>query len=650
MTKHDDEMFRVKPRAPKAGEGPRWQGFRSQVAQAINRAGGIRRGITAGRRSRGGKRGRGWVAARLMDSDLGSRSRRVAVKVRHVVMTRTGSRTLSSHLRYVVRDGTSRDGTPAQAFGADTDSADVKAFEERCQGDRHHFRFIVAPEDGAELGDLRAYTRELMRRMERDLETPLDWVAVDHWDTDNPHSHVVLRGKDNHGENLVIGREYISHGMRIRASEIANAWLGLRTELEIQASLRREVEQERWTGLDRELQARARDGSVDLAVDRKDPEELRRRALLIGRLQRLEAMRLAWQTEEGWGLRADAESVLRRMGERGDIIRTMQRAFGSEQRELTIGGEPNDAPMTGKILAMGRAGEHHDRPYLVIDGVDGRGHYVVLPPEADTSVLPLGGIVDVRPTSRSVADRNVAGRAVEGTYRTADHVRHLQARSSHRSHAEEIVTGHVRRLEALRRAGIVERLADGVWRIPSDLVARGEAYDGARLGNVSVKLRCHLPIEQQIWAIGATWLDQQLLDGGSMSPTGFGAAAHRAVVQRTDVLIERGLAERRDGQTFVSGKLLSQLRDRELAAVAQQIARETGLMHRPLTDGSPVSGVYRRSIMLATGRFAMLDNGLGFALVPWQPVVEKALGRSVTAVMRGGEVNWELGRQRGIGR
>jgi type IV secretory pathway VirD2 relaxase len=650
MSKHDDEMFRVKPRAPKADDGPRLQGFRSQVAHAINRAGGIQRGTTAGRRSRGGKRGRGWVAARLMNSDLGPHSRRVAVKVRHVVMTRTGSRALSSHLRYIVRDGTSRDGMPAQAFGADTDSANVKAFEGRCYGDRHHFRFIVAPEDGVELEDLRGFTRELLRRMEHDLETPLDWVAVDHWDTDNPHSHVVLRGKDDKGQNLVIGREYISHGMRIRAGEIANAWLGPRTDLEIQASLRREVEQERWTGLDRELQARAPEGRVDLAIDQKNPEGLRRRTLLIGRLQWLEAMGLAWQAEEGWGLRVDAESVLRRLGERGDIIRTMQRVFGSERRELTIGGEPTDAPVTGKIVAKGRDGEHHDQPYLVIDGVDGRGHYVVLPPDTDTGNLPVGGIVEVKPTSASVADRNVAGRAVEGTYRTADHLRDLRARPASQARAQDIVTGHVRRLEALRRAGTVERLADGVWRVPSDLVAKGEAYDRARLGNVSVKLRCHLPIERQVRAIGATWLDQQLLDGKPMSPIGFGAAAQQAVVQRTDVLIERGLAERRDQRTFVSGNLLGKLRDRELVAAAKQIAQETGLMHRPLIDGSPVSGVYRYSVLLASGRFAMLDNGLGFALVPWQPVVEKALGRSITAVMRGNEVTWELGRQRGIGR
>jgi len=152
-------------------------------------------------------------------------------------------------------------------------------------------------------------------------------------------------------------------------------------------------------------------------------------------------------------------------------------------------------------------------------------------------------------------------------------------------------------------------------------------------------------------ATGATWLEQELIDGrqGSQAQAGFAAAAHHAMAQRVDFLIEHGLAERRNQQTFISRNLLTTLRDREIAATAQRIARESGLMHRPLVEGAPVSGTSLRSIMLASGRFAMLDNGLGFALVPWRPVVEKALGRTVTAIIRGG-VNWELGRQRAIGR
>jgi type IV secretory pathway VirD2 relaxase len=585
-----------------------------------------------------------------MNTDLGPRSRRVAVKVRHVVMTRTGSRSLAAHLRYVVRDGTGCNGTPAQAFGADLDSPDVKAFEERCHGDRHHFRFIVAPEDAVELQVLRAYTRSLMHKMERDLDTRLDWVAVDHWDTGNPHVHVVVRGKDDRGENLVIGREYISHGMRTRASEIATEWLGPRTEREIRQSLRREVDQERWTGLDREIQARIQDGVVDLSIDSKRVQDLRRRALLIGRLQRLEVLGLARQTEEGaWQLRRDAESVLRGLGERGDIIRTMQRAFGAEQRDLTIGGDPTHAPLTGKIVAKGLADESHDRPYLVIDGLDGRGHYVALPKAADLTELPLGGIVDVRAVRESAADRTIATVAHDGLYLTRTHLQKLRIEGCDPDRARELVDGHVRRLEAMRRAGIVERVADGLWRVPADLITQGKAYDQKRLGGIEIELRSHLPIEKQIRALGATWLDRQLVTNtDSISNTGFGAATREAIGARVDFLVEQGLAERRSGRAVLARNLLSTLRDRDIGKAAERISRETGLTYRQAKDGVRVSGIYRQSITLASGRFAMVSDALGFALVPWRPVIEHSIGRTVTAVSRGDQVSWYLGRQRGL--
>lgn len=178
--------------------------------------------------------------------------------------------------------------TEGQAYGADTDQADVQAFEDRGRGDRHQFRFIVAPEDGLELEDLQGFTRELMHRMAIDLETRLDWVAVDHWDTDNPHTHVVLRGRTASGEDLVIAPDYMAYGMRMRASEIATEWLGPRTELEIRQSLLREADQQRLTGLDQALIRQAgRDGCIDLTGH---PTDRACRNALRARLQRLEEM------------------------------------------------------------------------------------------------------------------------------------------------------------------------------------------------------------------------------------------------------------------------------------------------------------------------------------------------------------------------
>ena len=120
------------------------------------------------------------------------------------------------------------------------------------------------------MDDLRTFTRELMADAERDLGTRLDWVAVDHWNTDNPHIHVLVRGRGDDGQDLVISRDYISRGFRGRAEERVSLELGPRTEREISAALRKEVEAERWTSLDRALRDFADDGGgiADLRPDK----------------------------------------------------------------------------------------------------------------------------------------------------------------------------------------------------------------------------------------------------------------------------------------------------------------------------------------------------------------------------------------------
>src|SRR4029450_6143772 len=189
---------------------------------------------------------------------------------------------LSKHITYLKRDGVTRDGAEARMFDAASDKVDERAFAERCRDDRHHFRFIISPEDAAELGDLRTFTRELMSDVARDLGTKLDWIAVDHWNTDNPHVHVLIRGRAEDGQDLVISRDYISRGFRDRAAERVTLELGPRSEQEINSSLVREVEAERWAGLDRALRAMA-DEAGGVADLRPIPSD---EASDLGRLMR----------------------------------------------------------------------------------------------------------------------------------------------------------------------------------------------------------------------------------------------------------------------------------------------------------------------------------------------------------------------------
>lgn len=324
--------------------------------------------------------------------------------------------------------------------------------------------------------------------------------------------------------------------------------------------------------------------------------------------------------------------------------------MGSQQRELAVFEPGKGTPrVVGRIVAKGLADELRDRGYLVVDGLDGKAHYLALPARAELADYPIGGVVETRSLSEPRAvDRSIVSVASDGLYRTDHHLALARSQSSDGHDPEALVERHMRRLEALRRAGIVERLAEGVWRVPTDLPEQGRQHDARRLGDVAVELRTPLPLEQQVRAVGATWLDQQLIGGSrELVDKGFGKEMREALRQRADFLVEQGLAERQGQRVELARNLLATLRGRELTTTAHELSAQTGLQYRPAVEGQRVIGIYRRSVQLASGRYALLDDGIGFSLVPWKPVIEQKLGQSVSAVIQGNSASWQLGRQRG---
>jgi type IV secretory pathway VirD2 relaxase len=288
-------------------------------------------------------------------------------------------------------------------FDARSDAVDERAFAERCEEDRHHFRFIISPEDAAEMTDLRAFARELMVDAERDLGTKLDWIAVDHWNTDNPHIHVLVRGRADDGQDLVISRDYISRGFRARAEERATLELGPRSEQEIRSVLEREVEAECWTSLDRALRSTADDGGgiADLRPGAPDGDpELRR--LLLGRAAELERLGLAERVAPAcFALKPGLEQTLRELEIRGDIIKTMHRALAAAGREPDVAGfalhgdDPGD-PVLGRLVARGLHDELKGCAHAVVEGVDGRTHHLQFSHFELTGDAAPGAIVEAR--------------------------------------------------------------------------------------------------------------------------------------------------------------------------------------------------------------------------------------------------------------
>jgi type IV secretory pathway VirD2 relaxase len=318
MSIRDDEI-NVRPGRIRHGNqgAKRPKSFVGQVMRAARKAGHTGKEFGRDRGSRGRSTfGRGRRAALFLASR--SPGRRVAIMARIVRHQgkRFRSAPLSKHLAYLKREGVTRDGADARMFDARSEDVDTKAFAERCEDDRHHFRFTVSPEDAAAMADLRAFTRELMADAELDLGTELDWIAVDHWNTDNPHIHVLIRGRADDGQDLVISRDYISRGFRARAEQRVTLELGPRSEREIQSALEKEVEAERWTSLDRALRNAADEsaGIVNLQPGNPDTDpELRR--LMVGRAAKLERLGLAEQVAPGcWTLQPGSQDTLRDLG------------------------------------------------------------------------------------------------------------------------------------------------------------------------------------------------------------------------------------------------------------------------------------------------------------------------------------------------
>lgn len=579
--KRGDVDFQVRPgRIRDGGHGAaRPKSFVAQVMRAAKKAGHT--GSTFGRPKGGsGSRfGRGRSAALALS--LRSPGRRVVVMTR--VVRHQGKRfrsaPLAKHVAYLKRDGVTRDGADARMFDARSDDADSRAFAERCEEDRHHFRFTISPEDAPRMSDLRAFTRELMAEAERDLGTKLDWVAVDHWNTDNPHVHVLVRGRGDDGKDLMISRDYISRGLRARAADRITLELGPRSDREISSALAKEVEAERWTGLDRALRAAADEGGgvTDLRPGSpgEDPE-LRR--LMVGRTAKLERLGLADQISAGcWIFKPGFEQTLRDLSIRGDIIKTMHRAMVTVGRDADVSGfalhgERVTDQVLGRLVERGLHDELKGSAYAIVDGIDGRTHHLQFSTLEMTGDAKLGAIVEAR------------------AYR-----------------------------------------------------------DDKGYERQSLAVRSDLTLQEQVAAPGATWLDRQLLSRDTATGSGFGADVREAMDRRIDHLATQGLARRQGQQATFAHDLLDTLRRREINEMAAKLATETGLGYQPVGEGEHVAGVYRRRVVLSSGRFAMIDAGLGFQLVPWRPALERRIDEHVAGiVLSGGRVDWTFGRKRGL--
>jgi type IV secretory pathway VirD2 relaxase len=337
-------------------------------------------------------------------------SRRVVVKARFVKLTAHGAVAAALHLKYIQRDGVERDGSPGVLYGP-SGQVPTASFEQPRLGEEHQFRFIVSPEDAGEL-DLTAYVRRLMRHVEKDLGRDLEWAAVNHYNTEHPHAHVVVRGVDRDGHAVRFDRQYMARGFRERAQELATEELGPRTPEAIERTRQREITQERFTSLDQELERRAEEGRVARADLEKPGRTGHPAPPLVARLEHLEELRLAERVAPGtWTLMAGWKDRLRELGERQDIQKQMHAAVnGDPARYRQVRpGQPLDpeappdragAPALGRIRAKALGDELRGTFCAIVETADGAAYHVPLDPRTAASCR-VGDCVTLSTVARS---------------------------------------------------------------------------------------------------------------------------------------------------------------------------------------------------------------------------------------------------------
>ncbi|HKO93967.1 MAG TPA: DUF3363 domain-containing protein [Polyangiaceae bacterium] len=463
------------------------------------------------------------------------------------------------HLGYLERDGVEQDGSRGALYGRDG-AVDRAAFNEDLPGESRQFRIILSPEDGHQL-DLEEYVRRCMAQVEADTGRKLRWAAVNHFNTDNPHAHVVIRGLDSQGEEVRLSPEYVSHGLRHRAEDLATEKLGPRREQDVIEQLQKEVQRERYTSLDRELERRAAGGAFrPSAAGRRRPHF---EAALRSRLEVLASLGLAARSGRlDWQLAPELRAELQQMGRRGEGLQAIRSVLRIDTNRCRI-IDPNEPNHGGREeLARGVQG------VLRWKGLDENGRFCAV-------IETTGGVAYHLPVSGRVATDACVGQIVE-LKRAVDkdqRIEEMAHKSGWTYDASALPEGsrlaYRQRLEQLERLGLATRdlVAPDRWRLRPDFraeLSQGKPQPLWQMLSVRPEAQS---LHQQTTYDGHVWLDRLRVD--EVAPAGFGREVQEALEKRHAHLRELGLEPRDE-------KLRSRLVERQRRRVEQELAARDG--------------------------------------------------------------------------
>ena len=625
--------------------------FRRQAnsvdSDQIGRMGGSRRkersvNSELARRLRGFK---GRTRKYLSGGSAGRGMRQRVVVKAHVSRHKPGKArgSLARHVSYLGRESASADGKHGVFYDAAREGVDAKQEAVQWAQDRHHFRLIVSPERGGDILDMTSYIREVMRRVERDLDTKLQWIAVNHHNTDNPHAHVLLRGKQPDGADLVIPRQYISYGIRDRASDVATELLGERSAQEVQLAKSKEVEAERFTSLDRMIERHLENGKIDVSPSRHIGYGADDRRLVLGRLQFLGQMDLAHKGRGTvWQVEGDFKQALRELGDRNDIIKQVYSHLGSEAgrvERMVVGGEPSP-PVAGIVIAKASTDELGEDRFVVIRDGMGRAHYGQVRESDAYRDLDVGSIAELGAGTqrRRLVTEQIAAvaKANHGLYSPELHdayLRAVQPDSTDREIASNVrsATSRLSFLAGFEGSGGagVSASEGGAYAVDADAFTQFSQRTSQR---TDVRVIAEHSLAEQVEAHAVTWLDRQAFSLRPDERTADNPTVQEAVQQRREWLFQNGYAQRSGDEKYVDllPGAMENLAAEERTDVAERLAARYGLPVNELPQGGTVSGEYHGTEHLHGGKLAVVASEESVFVSPIRNDPDVGAGSEVT--------------------
>lgn len=425
-------------------------------------------------------------------------SQRVVIKSRVVKMTSYAQKAMKMHLHYIERDGVEKDGSKGLLYGYDDNNID--RFKHTIDGEKHQFRLILSPENAQNL-NLTEYTKAFIQSLEKDHDRQFEWCAVNHYNTDHPHVHIVIRGLDLQGQELRLNKEYMSHGMRERASDIATQWLGPRSQREIDKQLSHEIAQDRITSLDMKL---SRYINNDMNVYQYELERLNKplKISLMSRIKRLYTLDLVQKNHGFWSFKEDWKETLHDIGRQDAIYNQLFKKHGLSRHDVHIISENKPyqkGKINGIVVEKGVANELHDREYLVVKS-DSQHYYFeqifnVSQPihKGHRVTISIDRFSYVKPSDRRILE---IAQNNNGIYDPELHKKNIQSDTINISEdisisKDDFIAAHINRLEHLETLGFAHKKEHNQWSVDLNLHDKTQVLDQASKKKTNIYIKDH---------------------------------------------------------------------------------------------------------------------------------------------------------------